>query len=80
MMPRSEGQALPSRLVLWVFDGTARIGDPSTIPGADGMSETQETRPACGPRFYDPLRIYNRAVSAKRKEGPGWVSGFTRIR
>ena len=52
MMPRSEGQASSSWLVcVWVFDGAARIGDSPTIPGAAGVSETQETRPACGPRL-----------------------------
>ena len=50
MMPRSEGQTCSRGLCLWVFDGAARIGDPPTIPGAAGVSETQVTRPACGPR------------------------------
>ena len=51
MMRRSEGQEvfLAARACR-VFDGGARIGDPPTIPGAGGVSETRESRPACGPR------------------------------
>lgn len=63
MMPRSEGQALLSWLMPWGFDGAARIGDHPTIPGAAGMSETQVTRPACGPRRACGLdNNYNRMV------------------
>lgn len=46
---RGPGVALAARAVR-VFDGAVRIGGPATIPGAGGVSETREPRPAYGPQ------------------------------
>ena len=50
MMPRSEGQTSYSRLVPAGFRRRGEDRGSLYIPGAAGVSETQVTRPACGPR------------------------------
>ena len=51
MMPRSEGQALPSRIVTSGFRRRGEDRGSFYIPGAAGMSEGRQRRPACGPRL-----------------------------
>ena len=80
MMSRSEGQASSSRLVPWGFrrrgEDRGSSDNPRRSRGVGNPGDPARLRAA----IYDPLRIYNRVLSAKRKEGPRWASGFTRIR
>ena len=57
MMPRSEGQALPSRLVHPGFRRPHEDRGSLYIPGAAGMSEGRQRRPACGPRLLARLMV-----------------------